>query len=206
MAERRIGALVLAAGLSSRMIGFKPLLRIGEKAFIEHAISLFTISGITNVVTVVGYRSDELIPLVEACSSRWVMNRNFRDGMFSSIQLGALKLQGNCDAFFLLPVDIPFVHQSTIRKLITAFATNHDFLVYYPQFQSRSGHPPLIDASLIPQIRTYEGINGMRGVLASCKERSLSVLVEDPFICMDADTREDLSSLQRVYFSKRPDL
>lgn len=199
MGKPRVGALILAAGLSSRMEGFKPLLPIGKKTLIEHVIGLFDITGIEEVVTVVGHRSEELIPVVEAASSHYVMNDNYLDGMFSSIQRGAKELRHTCDAFFLLPVDIPLVRPATLRQLLDAFTNDPSSLVCYPQFQSRRGHPPLIDSSLVDQILSYEGKGGMRGLLRSYEDLAIVVSVEDPFIRMDADTWEDLSHLRKAY-------
>ena len=100
----KIGALILAAGLSSRMDEFKPLLEVEGKSLIENAIALFKDTGIEEIVTVVGYRAETLIPIIETASSRYVVNENYQAGMFSSIQKGVVELKDACDAFFLLPV------------------------------------------------------------------------------------------------------
>jgi len=107
MITDNIGAIILAAGFSTRMRRFKPLLRIGEKTFLEHAIALFKESGVGDIVTVVGHQSEKVIPVAKAVSSRYVINDHYDDGMYSSIQTGVKALGHPCDAFFLLPVDIP---------------------------------------------------------------------------------------------------
>ncbi|KPJ97870.1 MAG: hypothetical protein AMJ60_10060 [Desulfobacterales bacterium SG8_35] len=196
MAEKRIGALILAAGFSSRMTGFKPLLEINGKTLAEHAIGLFQISGIAEIVTVLGYRSEDLIPLVNAASSRYVINDNYQAGMFSSIKQGVRQLRETCDAFFLLPVDIPFVRSATIRQLLDAFNKNPATLICYPVFQAKRGHPPLIACSLADRILAHGGQDGMRGFLRQYEDRALMVSVDDPFIRMDIDTNEDLSRIQ----------
>ncbi len=194
---KRIGALILAAGLSSRMAGFKPLLLIEGKTLVEHAIGLFKSTGVTDIVTVVGHRSEDLVPVVEAASSRYVINENFKAGMFSSIQQGVRQLRTSCDAFFLLPVDIPVVRPATIHQLLHEFYKSPATLICYPQFQARRGHPPLIDCSLADRILAYDGQGGMRGFLRQYEDRALVVSVDDPFIRMDVDTQEDLSRLRR---------
>jgi CTP:molybdopterin cytidylyltransferase MocA len=158
-------------------------------------IGLFRNTGIDEIVTVIGHRSDDLIPFVEATSTCYVINDTYQNGMFSSIQQGVRKLKGACESFFLLPVDIPFVQPDTILQLLDEFNNDSAALVCYPQFNSRRGHPPLIDSRLADQILTYDGQDGMRGFLKQYKDHSIIVPVDDPFILMDIDTQEDLSSI-----------
>ena len=198
MNKDNISAIILAAGFSSRMKRFKPLLRIGEKTFAEHAIALFKRAGIGDIVTVVGHLSEKLIPVVKAASSRYVINDNYHDGMYSSIQTGVNALKHSCDAFFLLPVDIPFVLPTTIQRLANAFCKNSLSLVCYPQFQSRRGHPPLINSKLVDEILSYSGQGGLREFLRSYENQAISIPVEDPFIRLDADTPKDLSLLREM--------
>jgi len=202
MNKDNISAIILAAGFSSRMKGFKPLLRIGEKTFAEHAIALFKRAGLGDIVTVVGYLSEKLIPVVKAASSCYVINDNYHDGMYSSIQTGVNALKHSCDAFFLLPVDIPLGLPTTIRQLSNAFCKNSLSMVCYPQFQSRRGHPPLINSKLIDEILSYSGQGGLREFLRRHENLAISIPVEDPFIRLDADTPKDLLLLKEMILSK----
>jgi NDP-sugar pyrophosphorylase family protein len=77
------------------MKAFKPLLEIDGKTLIENAVSLFRDTGLEEIFTVVGYRADILIPVLEAASSRFVVNENYQNGMFSSIQKGAAELKNS---------------------------------------------------------------------------------------------------------------
>ena len=181
------------------MQGFKPLLDVGGQTFLEHAIGLFRLGGIEDIVTVVGHRAQELLPVVRAAASRHVINARYQDGMFSSIQAGIAALKDPVDAFFLLPVDIPLVRPSTVRRLADGFYGYSKPPVCHPRFQSRRGHPPLINAGLIDRILTYDGPDGMRGLLHSFEDRAIDISVDDPFIHLDADSDEDLSVLRENY-------
>jgi len=194
--NKRIGALILAAGLSSRMDGYKPLLEINKKKLIEHALELFKNTGVEEIVTVVGFRAEKLIPIIKAASSRYVVNENYQDGMFSSIQKGVAELRNICEAFFLLPVDIPCVRKTTIQQLLKVFELDSSILVFYPEFQSKRGHPPLVSSNLIDHIIAYTGDEGMRGFLRGYENRAASIPVADPFVLRDIDTVEDFSRLK----------
>ncbi len=199
MKKYNFSAIILAAGLSKRIKGFKPLLRIGEKTLAEHTIELFKNAGIDEIVTVVGHGSAKLIPVVKAASSHHVINDQYHAGMYSSIQQGVKALRHPCDAFFLLPVDIPLVRPTTVRQLSDAFHKRPSSMVCYPQFQSRRGHPPLINSRLIDEILSYNGQGGLRELLRYHQDHALSIPVEDPFIRLDADTHEDLLLLRKKY-------
>jgi molybdenum cofactor cytidylyltransferase len=200
MAEPRISALILAAGLSSRMKTFKPLLRLGDQTLVERVIGLFAAAGIHDIVTVVGHRSDELIGVVRQTPSRWVLNASYRDGMFSSIQQGVRALDPSCDAFFLLPVDIPLVRLQSLLRLREAFQRHPFPLICYPQWGKRRGHPPLIAGRLINAILQHDGAGGgMRSLLRRYENQAYLVPVEDRYICMDADTEEEFALLHDAF-------
>lgn len=196
MTDHRLGALILAAGLSSRMGGFKPLMQLNGKPLIHHAIELFESTNIEEIVTVVGHRSGELIPFVEQTNSRWVINHRYHDGMFSSIQLGIREFSQPCAGFFLLPVDIPLVRPETIKQLREVFAQEPSSSVCYPEYESRRGHPPLISTNLIEEISGFKEQGGMRNLLRNFEHQACVIPVADKYILMDADTDEDFSRLQ----------
>ena len=78
-------AFVLAAGFSSRMGAFKPLLPLGKEAVLERTIRLFREAEIKDIRVVVGYRASELEPILVRCGVRTIENPFYRQGMFSSI-------------------------------------------------------------------------------------------------------------------------
>lgn len=192
----RTGALILAAGRSSRMGEFKPLLEIDGTSLLEHALALFRNTGVDEIITVIGYRSETLIPIIDRAACRYVVNENYQNGMLSSIQKGVAELKDKCDVFFLLPADIPCVRTATVRQLLERYYENSSALVCYPQFDARRGHPPLIAGSLIDHIISYAGEGGMRGLLRRYEDQAINVPVADPFLLLDVDTKQDFFRLE----------
>jgi molybdenum cofactor cytidylyltransferase len=189
----KIAAVILAAGLSSRMGAFKPLLRLGEASLLGHCRALFAAAGLEEMLVVVGHRAGDTIAEAEFLGMKWTLNPEYRDGMFSSIRCAAAALPEDIDAFFVLPVDIPLIRAATLRMMLAAFPG--DDKVLYPVFAGRRGHPPLVPVSLIPAILDNDGTGGLRGLLR--QYRSAGIAVWDEGIHMDADTPEDLQRLQR---------
>jgi molybdopterin-guanine dinucleotide biosynthesis protein A/HD superfamily phosphohydrolase YqeK len=129
---------------------------------------------------------------------RFVLNKNYEQGIFSSIQTGVENLPGNAEAFFLLPVDIPLVRVQTIRELMLAYRQKKDDILY-PVFMGRRGHPPLIVRRLAWAIGAWGGDNGPHSLLERYEDRAADVPVADEFIHLDMDTRSNLLRLRKHY-------
>ncbi len=202
MAEMRVGAVILAAGLSTRVGDFKPLLSIGSRTLLGHAINLFQTSGIEDIVVVKGHQSERLTQELSRYRCRSVLNENFADGMFSSVQSGVEALASANQAFFLLPVDIPLVQQRTILTLLAALNRDPARLVFYPEYRFRRGHPPLIRVDLISEILRFNDQGGLKALLRRYHQQTRNILVNDPFIVLDIDTQGDLAFIRKQYLRR----
>ena len=190
----KIAALILAAGLSSRMGTFKPLIRLGGKSLLGCCQTLLHECGLQEIVAVVGHRADETEAEAASLAIRSVRNAEYHTGMFSSIQCGVRSLPKKTEAFLVLPVDIPLIRTATLKKILTAAAINKKAIIY-PVFAGRRGHPPLIPASLIPAILAHDGQGGLETLLG--RHKGIDIAVWDEGIHLDADTPADLDGLQR---------
>jgi len=187
-------ALIPAAGLSSRMGQFKPLLPLGQETVLERVIQNFKTAGVHDLHVVVGFRSKDLIPILQQHRVQWIVNSDYHQGMYSSIQIGAAHLNATTKAFFLLPVDMPFVKPQTITKLLAAFEPN-DMDILKPCYRGRRGHPPLISSSVIPGIQDYDGNGGLRELIFTKQLETRDLECDDPGILEDLDTRNDYERL-----------
>jgi len=190
----KIAALVLAAGYSRRMGALKPILKLGDKTILERAIGLFRDVGIEDVIVVVGHGASQTIPIVHDCGARAVMNEQFEQGMFSSVQAGVNALRPESEAFFVLPVDIPLVNPLTIKGLLEAYRSGNSRVVI-PAFHGKRGHPPLMSARYRNEILSYCGDDGLRGFFRKHNRHSELVEVGDEMILFDLDTPADYEAL-----------
>jgi len=180
------------------MEALKPLVDIGGQTLVERAVNLFHAAGVAEVVIVVGHRADELVPVLERISCRVATNPDYQEGMFTSIQVGVQELRGRCDAFFVLPMDIPLVRPMTIRHLMHRFG-DRAALVYHPVAGSGRGHPPLIDSSLTEELLAWQGTGGLKVFLERYADRSVDVPVADAWIRRDVDTDKELTLLRQDF-------
>ena len=192
--KTRATAIVLAAGYSSRMGEFKPLLPLGETTVLERIITLFQDAGVSDIRVVVGYRSEDLLPLLRKMEVSCIVNEDFEAGMFSSVVAGVKGLQKSVDLFFILPVDIPLIRPWTIRLLFQAYQQKKGKIIH-PCFQGKQGHPPLISASLKDRITDWNGHDGLRGALAQFQADAIQIEVPDENILFDINTQDDYQQL-----------
>ena len=200
--EERICGLIVAAGLSSRMGCFKPLLPLRGKTVIENTIDSMLLCGISPVVVVLGYRGREVEAVLR---SRYlagtvipVYNRDFAStDMLASIQLGAAALPP-CSAFFLMPGDMPVVTKETFLTVCRARSGGVPSITF-PTLDGYRKHPPLIDRAFIPGICSYQGPDGLRGFWRLHEDTIATVPVDDAGCWTDLDTYEQYRAcLQRV--------
>jgi molybdenum cofactor cytidylyltransferase len=190
----RLAAIVLAAGYSSRMGNFKPLLPIAGRTAFEHCIHLFRSAGIRKVIAVLGHCVDELQPLAEQAGARPVLNPHFARGMFSSIAEGCRALPAWVEAAFLLPADIPLVRPATVRQLAAAWTARPAGIVY-PVFDRRRGHPPLIAHNILAET-LHHGVQGpLCSLLSRHESGAIDTPVVDEAIHLDMDTPADYDAL-----------
>ena len=187
--------LVLAAGLSSRMNQFKPLLPMGGESVLARVVSLLQGAGADPVLVVLGHRATELEPVVGSLGVVPVLNPEYERGMFSSLRAGLAALPVGCEALFLLPVDIPLVRPHTLARLRAAWDQGLG-PVLHPTFQGEWGHPPLIAAGLAPAIMAYDGPGGLRGFWDRHPKLAQEVPVADRFILRDQDHPEEYAALR----------
>jgi molybdenum cofactor cytidylyltransferase len=187
MRRDRYAAIILAAGLSSRMGWFKPLVSLGGETLVERAVSLFRTEGLAEILVVVGHRARELRPILRKAGVRIIENARFQDGMFSSVSAGVSGLGSATAAFFLLPVDVPLVRSWTLRRLLAVHEERPGSLVH-PCFRGRRGHPPLIPSDLVDAILRGPAAGGLKAVLARYEERAVNVEVPDRNILFDVNS------------------
>lgn len=200
MTVGRFGAVILAAGFSSRMGAFKPLLDLGGMTVLERCVRLFRDAGIEAPLVVTGHRAPEVQAEAARLGVPTAHNAGYVDGMFSSVREAVSAMSG-LDAFFLLPVDVPLVRPATVAALLDAY----DGHVAYPFFEGERGHPPLIPGHLIPHILEHDGQGGLKALLEA--HPSLDVPVWDRGTLLDADTPGDFSVLAeraaRIHIGER---
>lgn len=192
-----VAAVILAAGYSSRMGAFKPLLPFGTTTVLERAVGLFRGAGIEDIRVVIGHHATELLPLLKILQVRPLLNEHYHEGMFSSVVTAAQSLENEAGAFLLLPVDIPLLQQGTVELLLHRYQHGSTGILY-PAFHGRRGHPPLISASYREDVLSWDGSGGLNGLLMNHEADSATVECGDEGVLLDMDTPEEYERLRNM--------
>lgn len=187
----KTAAVITAAGLSSRMGDFKPLLKLGEYSFSERLVRTFLSAGVDEIIMVTGFRGDELKDHLAHYPITFVHNENYAvTQMFDSVKLGFDAVSAAADAVFFTPVDVPLFSADTLHQEL---ACDADIVI--PTRAGHSGHPVLFRREAIPTILLHNGERGLRGVIDKCSA-VCRFEVQDEGTIHDADTKADYRYLQ----------
>ena len=188
-------ALIVAAGMSSRMGDFKPMLNIGSISIAQRVVANFHQAGVDKIVMITGYNATMLERHLSGNGIVFLRNEQYETTqMFESVCIGLSYLQGKCDRILFTPVDIPLFTAATVEALLAS-----EGLLASPVCEGKPGHPTLIDASMIPYILAHDGEGGLRGALENCPAPMTEIPVADRGILHDADTPEDYRSLLKYH-------
>ena len=192
MNVKKIGAVVAAAGLSSRMGAFKPLLPFDGATVIERCIANLRAAGATELVVVTGHRAEELNAQLHGVTL--VHNPLYAETqMFDSLCLGLRALPEDCDTILLTPGDVPLVRAETVRALLNAGAG-----FACPVCAGRRGHPVALDGRWRDALLRYAGDGGLRGAVAALGIPVTEVEVADDGMCRDLDTPTDYDEVLKL--------
>ncbi len=192
------GAVVVAAGMSSRMGDFKPMLSIGSISVAQRVVATLKQAGAARVVVVTGYNAEELERHLASSGVVFLRNENYRTThMFDSALIGLRYLRDKCRQVLFTPVDIPLFTAATVDALLTSGAE-----LACPVCGGTRGHPILMSANVIDRVLEDSGEGGLDGALSRCGVPMTLVEVDDPGILHDADTPEDYRELLRMHNSQ----
>jgi molybdenum cofactor cytidylyltransferase len=192
-AGRRIAAVVLAAGRSTRMggpnkllaeIAGRPLLRI----VVEEALA----SRASPVIVVVGHERAEVENALAGLRVQLVHNPDFAQGLGTSLKAGIAAVPAEADGAIICLGDMPQVDASLIDRLIAAFDPDRGALIVMPTVEGRRGNPVLWSRRFFPDLMAIEGDVGARHFIGRYSEAVLEVPLEGRAALVDVDTPEAL--------------
>ncbi len=195
----KTGAVIAAAGMSSRMGSFKPLLEIGPTTMVKRIIAAFKQAGAAPIVVVTGHKAEELTDHLSGEGVAFVHNAYYETTqMLDSARIGLKYIMDKCDRTFFTTVDIPLFSENTLLELLKS-----DAVLTKPRCGGVEGHPILLNCELIPEILCYNGDAGLRAALDMHTCGTHFVELPDEGILLDADTPEDYERLVALHGGSR---
>jgi molybdenum cofactor cytidylyltransferase len=194
---RRIAAVVLAAGRSTRMgainkliaeIGGKPLVRIAaEQALASHA---------SPVIVVTGHQKEKVEAALKSLNVRFVHNPDYAEGLGTSLKAGIAAVPENADGAIVCLGDMPQVDAALIDRLLATFDPERGALIVVPTIDGRRGNPVVWARRFFHELMGIGGDIGARHLIGSYAEAVAEVPVSGGAALTDVDTPESFSAVK----------
>ncbi len=189
-----IEAIVLAAGLATRMGAIKPLTPVDGEPALATVLRRLKASGIVRPIIVLGSPSVGAIAnAVDLSGSAVVENDDPEAGMARSLRLGLDATARDAAGALILHADMPFVRGETIGAVLRA--SEEGATIAAPTFGDRRGFPVFFHASCFAGLReALSGDSGGRAYITAHRELLTTVPVDDPGCVYDIDRPEDVAA------------
>ena len=190
-----VGAIVLAAGRSTRMGAANKLLAdLGGRPVVAHVVDAIAAAGLPPPVVVVGHRADEVGAALAGRRAIIVTAADFADGMSRSLRAGLAAAPAAWGAAIVALGDMPAVDPATYVAL--AAAARDRIPVAVPTWHGKRGNPVVWGRAHWPRLAAVTGDGGGRALLSELGDQVHEVAVDDPGILADVDTPEALAALR----------
>ncbi|MCZ7573564.1 MAG: nucleotidyltransferase family protein [Ardenticatenaceae bacterium] len=187
----QISAIVVAAGLSTRMGTPKQLLPFGPHTVIEQVVSVLLRCALDEVVVITGHKRHAIEATLAAWAVRPVFNPNYQTGeVLCSVQCGLSALGPSVSAALIVLGDQPHLEAGVVRRVLDAYQDVPGRLVI-PSYQMRRGHPILIDRARWPEIVSLGADKTLRHAINAHAGDIRYVVVETDSVLRDMDTPEE---------------
>lgn len=185
------GAIILAAGGSTRMGQSKQMLDIRGQKLLPKTIGTVLQSHIDPVVVVLGASSGEHVKIIKDFPVELVQNQEWAKGMGNSLKAGLLHLIAShlaLDAVIILVCDQPLLESQNIQNLISAFEESRKPVIA-SRYSGMPGVPALFDKSYFDKLLTLPDDQGAKKIIL--QNRTDVLEVDFPEGEIDLDTPED---------------
>ena len=192
---QKIGAVILAAGESSRFGRPKQLVQFRGKSLVRRVVDAAKDANCSVIVVVLGSKREQIERELKETDAIVAENQNWRRGIGSSIRVGvesAVNQAPGIEAIVLLTCDQPFVKTDTIERLIVMREKTKKAIVA-SSYSETLGVPALFDRSCFQELLSLPDDSGAKSIILSNHERVAELLFPEGKI--DIDTAADYEKL-----------
>jgi molybdenum cofactor cytidylyltransferase len=188
-----LSAIVLAAGMSTRMGQNKLLLLFKGKPLIAHAVDILLASEIDEIIVVLGNEADKVQEKLRGRQVRLIENPDFREGLSTSVRAGVTAVSRQADGIMVYLADQPLLEPADVNRILRAFvhAKNAGKSIVVPFFDRQRGNPVLLDSSYREAILGVVGDIGCKGVIKRYPDQVFVLQMESDHVIRDMDTIEE---------------
>ncbi len=189
-----VTAIVLAAGLSSRMKSCKLNLPFKKHTIIEEVLFQLLQTEINEIIVVTGHYKDSITSLIpENKKIKCVHNAEYHKGMTTSIQLGVKSSSKKASGYMICLGDMPFIETADYNVILKQFLKNNEDTpsILRPFHKDLPGNPTIFSHHFKDDILALEYMEGAKPLLKKFSKTVVSIVMETDHIIRDIDTTMD---------------
>ena len=190
---RRVSAVILAAGGSTRLGQPKQLLPVGGSTMIEHVLQAVMGTTVDEIIVVLGHAAGEIAPHIPA-GCQIVLNQDWQAGISSSIQAGLQAVHPRAEAVLFILADQPLLTSAALERILYAYYGTTKAIVA-PVYRGQRGTPALFERRTFAALRSLRGDVGGSQVIRQLPHEVLPVEMEAAEMLFDVDTISDYEQL-----------
>jgi molybdenum cofactor cytidylyltransferase len=195
MSGPRIAAVVLAAGLSSRMGSNKLLADFHSQPLIAHTVGRIASAGVETIIVVTGHQAELIEQVLANTKVQFVNNDEYVSGLASSLRTG-VEAAKDYDALLVCLGDMPLVNSADLKRLISA--CRDEQCIVAPVRDGQLGNPVLWGRAHFKTLLSLSGDRGARSILDENRDRLTEIIVSNDGVLLDVDTQDALQQLREL--------
>jgi molybdenum cofactor cytidylyltransferase len=185
-------AVVLAAGASTRFGSPKQLVRLDGRPMLHAAVARAVEVAGQAVTVVLGANAADLSPLLRHSPASVIVNRDWAEGIGSSIRTAVTRLPSSANGVLFMLADQPAVTADDLRRLVETWRRQQDFIIA-AFYEATAGVPAIFPRTMFSSLTELRDDQGARALIHRHRDRVVRVPMGSAAI--DIDTPEDLLKL-----------
>ncbi|MBI63029.1 MAG: hypothetical protein CL775_03295 [Chloroflexi bacterium] len=189
---KKIDALLLSAGKSSRMGFTKALVDWHNQKLIQFQIETLLNSGCTKVFIVLGHEKEKIIPYIQnKKNTKIIYNENYKTGKSSSIIKGINNISKNTNNLLIIGVDQP--RPIKFLKKLLHFHLKNNAMISAPLNNNKRGHPIIFNEKMFPEILKIDKFDdGLRTFFRKNNKIVQTIKINSKWTHLDLNSTESL--------------
>ena len=189
-----ISAILLAAGQSKRISKENKLIKkFKDKPLINHILKSLIKSKVNKIIIVLGHDHRKVKKiLLKNKKITLTINKNYKNGMSSSIKYGLKKIKNRTKGFMIVQSDMPFIKPSHINKIYTSLLIKN-YLVHALKYKNIIGNPIGFNKTVINKFKILKGDIGAKYMVKKLKKNTNFIKVNSKKIFKDLDLKKDFN-------------
>ena len=197
--KKPTAGIILAAGMSERFKdGPKQLLKLKGGYMIEYVIRASLDSKLNRIFLVLGHYHNKILKALAGNIKYFkhdrleiIINRQYRQGMSSSVRAGLASIGNKFGSVMFLLGDQPMVDSRLIDLMLKRFYKSHKNICA-PVYKGKRGNPTIFSREYFNLLLRIEGDSGGRDIIMANPGDILKIETDSPACVFNINTMNDV--------------